>query len=179
MPFLGKLIISIVLLDMVIYWQHRVFHKLPLLWSVHKVHHSDLDLDATSALRFHPIEILISISVKMIAIMILGVPASAIVVFEVILSSMAIFNHSNLYIPKPIENTLRILFVTPQMHIVHHSLEREVSNTNFGFNLSVWDRLFNSYKDNFNQNTEIGIDENSKRINYGFIDLLKMPFNRN
>lgn len=135
-----------VALDFVIYAQHVVFHRVPWLWRLHRVHHADLDLDVTTGLRFHPIEILISFAIKAAAIAVLGVPAWAVLAFEVALNALALFNHANVSLPDAIEPTLRLAVVTPQMHEIHHLVEPSDTNSNFGFNLSLWDRLFRTYR---------------------------------
>jgi len=140
------ILIAVVLLDLAIYAQHVVFHAVPLLWRLHMVHHSDRDIDVTTALRFHPLEILLSMLIKMVLVVILGAPAVAVLLFEVLLNGMAMFNHANVRLPKPVDRLLRMLVVTPDMHRVHHSTIRRETNSNFGFNLSVWDRLFGSYR---------------------------------
>lgn len=140
------IILAIVVLDLVIYWQHRLFHLWPWLWRLHKVHHADLDYDTTTAVRFHPLEILLSMLIKLSAVVVLGVPPVSVVIFEILLNACAMFNHGNVRLPEVIERPLRWLIVTPNMHRVHHSIELKESNTNFGFCLSVWDRLFRSYQ---------------------------------
>ncbi len=137
--------LSLILLDLLIYWQHRLFHKIPFLWNVHRFHHKDLRLDCTSALRFNPLEMLLSLGIKVIAILTLGISSEAVIIFEVLLNSMAMFNHANIRLPHKIEHCIRTLFVTPDMHRIHHSDIVHQSQHNFGFNLSLWDRLFNSY----------------------------------
>lgn len=145
LPWWLSLILSIVILDGVIYWQHRIFHRVPLLWKLHRVHHYDPDYDLSTALRFHPIEIFLSVLIKNLAILIIGAPVLAVILFEVILNSMALFNHSNLAIPRKTDQVLRKFIVTPDMHRVHHSTDIQEMHHNFGFNLSIWDRWFNSY----------------------------------
>lgn len=140
-------ILGIIVLDGAIYAQHVAFHKVPVLWRLHRMHHSDLDLDVTTGLRFHPIEILISLGVKAVVILAFGIPAIAVVIFEVILNAMAMFNHANAGIPNAFEPWLRAFVVTPQMHEVHHSVIRTDTDSNYGFNLSVWDRLFRTYRE--------------------------------
>ena len=137
---------GIVLLDLAIYMQHVTFHAVPALWRVHRMHHADLDIDVTTGARFHPLEIVVSMLVKFAVIAALGVPAVAVVVFEVLLNATSMFNHGNVRVPAAIEPALRWLLVTPDMHRVHHSLERDETNSNFGFNLSLWDRLFGTYR---------------------------------
>lgn len=136
---------SIILLDGIIYWQHRIFHIVPWLWRLHRLHHSDLEFDTTTALRFHPIEMLISLAIKASAIMLLGIPATAVLIFEIILNALALFNHANIHLPEKLDSLLRRLIVTPDMHRVHHSIIVKESSTNYGFNLSLWDKIFGSY----------------------------------
>jgi sterol desaturase/sphingolipid hydroxylase (fatty acid hydroxylase superfamily) len=138
--------LSILLLDGIIYAQHRVFHAVPILWRLHRMHHTDLELDATTALRFHPLEILLSLLVKIAAVLLLGAPVVAVIAFEIILNATAMFNHSNVRIPHTIDRWLRLVVVTPLMHRVHHSVVGDETNSNFGFNLPWWDRLFGTYR---------------------------------
>ena len=139
-------ICSVILLDLLIYWQHVMMHRIPLLWRLHRVHHVDLDIDVTTGARFHPIEILLSMLIKILAIMLLGAPVLAVLVFEITLNAMAMFNHSNVRLPKAIDSLLRWLIVTPDVHRVHHSVEVIETNSNYGFNLVCWDRLFGTYR---------------------------------
>jgi sterol desaturase/sphingolipid hydroxylase (fatty acid hydroxylase superfamily) len=145
MPAAVSVIVGIVALDFTIYLQHVLFHKLPLLWRFHKTHHMDLDLDVTSGLRFHPVEIVISLLIKDAAIIFLGVPVFAVFLFEVILNGTSIFNHGNIYIPPVIDRFLRLIVVTPDMHRVHHSVKGKETDSNFGFNIPWWDRLMGTY----------------------------------
>lgn len=138
-------ILALVILDCIIYWQHRLMHMLPWLWRLHAIHHSDADLDVSSAVRFHPLEITVSLLVKLAAIMLLGVHPLAVLVFELILSSSALFNHANLRFPQGVDQFVRLFWVTPNMHRIHHSCVWREHNQNFGFALSCWDRLFHSY----------------------------------
>ena len=140
-----KIVLAIILLDAIIYWQHRLMHRWPWLWHMHRIHHSDADLDVSTAVRFHPLEIFISIAVKVLAIMALGVHPVAVIIFEIMLSSFALFNHSNLRFPQQLDTVLRWFCVTPNMHRIHHSQDWQEHNTNYGFALSWWDRLFASY----------------------------------
>lgn len=133
-------------LDAAIYLQHVVFHRVPVLWRVHRLHHADLDVDATTALRFHPIEIVLSMLFKMGLVAALGVPAWSVLVFEITLNGAALFNHGNVAIPPRVDRWLRKLIVTPDVHRVHHSVIPEETNSNYGFNLIVWDRLFGTYR---------------------------------
>ena len=136
---------SVVILDLVIYLQHRLFHAVPVLWRLHKVHHTDIDFDVTTAVRFHPLEICLSLSIKMVIVVLLGAPPLAVTMFEILLSSLALFNHSNVQLPTTLGTALRWCLVTPDMHRVHHSIRPQEHNRNFGFNLSCWDRLLGSY----------------------------------
>ncbi|MCI0749327.1 MAG: sterol desaturase family protein [Nevskiales bacterium] len=144
-PVAVEAVLAFLALDALIYWQHRIFHKVPAFWRLHRVHHSDLEFDATTALRFHPAEILLSMLIKMAAVALLGAPAVAVVVFEIALNGTAMFNHANLRLPPAVDRVLRLMVVTPDMHRVHHSVHRVEHDTNFGFNLPWWDRLFGSY----------------------------------
>jgi len=140
-----EIIVAIVVLDMLIYWQHVASHLIPALWRVHQVHHLDRDIDTTTGVRFHPIEILLSMLFKMACVLALGPAAVAVFLFEVILNASAMFNHANVHLPKSVDRLLRCIIVTPDMHRVHHSVNSDETNSNYGFNLSVWDRLFGSY----------------------------------
>lgn len=138
--------VALVILDLAIYAQHVAFHKVPVLWRLHRVHHCDVELDATTGLRFHPIEIALSMAFKIALVIALGAPAVAVIVFEVGLNALAMFNHANVRLPERIDRVLRRLVVTPDMHRVHHSIHRDETDSNYGFNLSVWDRLFGTYR---------------------------------
>ena len=133
-------------LDLAIYVQHVVFHKIPLLWRLHRMHHADLDIDVTTGVRFHPFEILISLAIKIAVILALGVPVVAVILFEVMLNASSIFNHANVAMPGWLDRLLRLVVVTPDMHRVHHSILRRETDSNFGFNLPWWDRLFGTYR---------------------------------
>ncbi len=139
--------ISLLLLDLLIYGQHVMMHKIPLLWRLHRMHHTELALDVTSAVRFHPIEIIISMLIKMAFVLIMGIPAPAVIVFEILLNGLALFNHSNLKLALPIEKFLRTFIITPEVHWIHHSDISSETNSNFGFNLCIWDKLFRTYVD--------------------------------
>lgn len=139
-------IASLLILDFIIYLQHVMFHAIPALWRFHRMHHSDLEFDVSTALRFHPLEIVLSMIIKLIAVALLGLPALAVLVFEILLNATAMFNHSNIHIPQPVDRVLRLFVVTPDMHRVHHSVKPEEANTNFGFNLPWWDRLWGTYR---------------------------------
>ena len=139
-------LVSIVILDLVIYLQHVMFHAVPALWRLHRMHHADLEFDVTTGLRFHPVEILLSMGIKLAMVMALGPPAVAVLIFEVLLNATAMFNHSNIRLPMLVDRFLRLIVVTPDMHRVHHSIIPEETNSNFGFNLPWWDRLLGTYK---------------------------------
>jgi len=145
-PSWAAVVAGVVVLDLAIYLQHVMFHAVPALWRLHRMHHADLDIDVTTGARFHPVEIVISMLIKFAVIAALGVPPVAVVLFEVLLNATSMFNHSNVRIPLALEPALRWLVVTPDMHRVHHSIERDETNSNFGFNLSLWDRLFGTYR---------------------------------
>ncbi len=138
--------LAVVALDLAIYVQHVVFHAVPLLWRLHRMHHTDLDLDVTSGTRFHPLEMILSMLIKFGVLFVIGPPAVAVLIFEVVLNAMAMFNHANARIPQTLDRVLRMLVVTPDMHRVHHSVIPVETNSNFGFNLSLWDRLFRTYR---------------------------------
>ncbi len=172
--------LSIVLLDLTIYWQHRLFHTLPLGWRIHKVHHADPDFDVTTGLRFHPIEILLSMSIKIAAIWLLGIPPLAVLIFEVLLNATAMFNHSNVALPEPFDHFLRLFIVTPDMHRIHHSVIPAETNSNFGFNLTYWDHLFGTYHSDpkiRQQEMSIGLPEYQQDSQVAkFLGMLILPF---
>jgi sterol desaturase/sphingolipid hydroxylase (fatty acid hydroxylase superfamily) len=140
-------LIGFLVLDLVIYAQHVAFHKVPVLWRLHRMHHADLDIDVTTGVRFHPFEILISMAIKIATVIVFGIPAVAVLLFEVVLNATAMFNHANVSMPAALDRALRLVLVTPDMHRVHHSVLRRETDSNFGFNLPWWDRLFGTYRD--------------------------------
>ena len=144
-PEAMTMVASVVLLDLAIYLQHLIFHAVPLLWRLHRVHHADLDFDLTTGTRFHPIEILGSMGIKFLIIVTLGPPVLAVLIFETLLNVTSMFNHSNIAMPERMDRILRVLLVTPDMHRVHHSIDRTETNSNFGFCFSMWDRLLGTY----------------------------------
>jgi sterol desaturase/sphingolipid hydroxylase (fatty acid hydroxylase superfamily) len=146
-PGLLEFLLALLILDLAIWFQHYVSHKIPLFWRLHKVHHADVDIDVSTAIRFHPIEIALSMLWKIVLVLVFGPSAIAVVVFEVILNGCAIFNHANIALPAWLDRLLRLVIVTPDMHRVHHSVLRHEHDSNFGFNLSVWDRIFGTYTD--------------------------------
>lgn len=145
-PFWITVIVSVVAMDFIIYLQHVMVHAVPALWRLHRVHHADLDYDLTTGARFHTLEIILSMLIKCATIVVLGPPVVAVVIFEVVLNATAMFNHANVRLPLAIDRRLRWIVVTPDMHRVHHSVEDDEANSNFGFNLPWWDRLFGTYR---------------------------------
>ena len=146
LPFWLSVVVSIALLDLAIYLQHVMFHAVPALWRLHRMHHADLDFDVTTGARFHPIEILLSMAIKLAVVAALGPPALGVLIFEVLLNATAMFNHGNLRIATGLDRVLRLVVVTPDMHRVHHSILAPETNSNFGFNLPWWDRMFGTYR---------------------------------
>lgn len=177
LPAAASWIITIMVLDFIIYIQHVLFHFLPVLWRFHKVHHSDLDIDVTTGIRFHPVEILISMGIKLVAVAAFGFPAGAVLLFEVLLNATSLYNHSNVYIPPELDRLIRLLIVTPDMHRVHHSIIMEESDRNFGFSFSWWDRLCGTYQaqpSDGHDGMTIGLAD-IRQAN-SFFRLLAMPF---
>lgn len=145
-PGWAAVILAIVILDLAIYLQHVMFHAVPALWRLHRMHHADTDFDVTTGARFHPVEIVLSMVLKLAVVAALGAPAVAVLIFEVLLNATAMFNHSNLRLPDAVDRIMRLFVVTPDMHRVHHSVIERETNANFGFNLPWWDRLFGTYR---------------------------------
>ena len=145
LPFWVEVALVVLILDFAIWLQHLITHKVPLLWRLHRVHHADVDMDVTTAIRFHPVEIALSMALKIGLVYLLGPAAIAVVLFEIILNGTAMFNHSNLALPGWIDRPLRRVLVTPDMHRVHHSVHRAEHDSNYGFSLSIWDRMFGTY----------------------------------
>ncbi|MEP1448548.1 MAG: sterol desaturase family protein [Paraglaciecola sp.] len=171
---------SVLLFDCLIYWQHRLFHRVPMIWRIHRVHHADPHLDASTGLRFHPLEIALSLIIKIAAVFLIGAPVLAILTFEVLLNAMAIFNHSNIKLPLKLDKLLRTCIVTQAMHRIHHSQVVHETDSNFGFNLSIWDRLFGSYIEeaaNGDEGIKLGLKEYAgAQTNTQLKALLLMPF---
>ena len=166
LPLMLAIILSVVVLDLAIYLQHVMVHAIPLLWRLHRVHHADLDFDVTTGARFHPLEIILSMLIKFAVILLLGPPLVAVVLFEILLNATAMFNHSNVQLPKRLDRIVRWFVVTPDMHRVHHSVEDDETNSNFGFSLPWWDRLLGTYRDQpraGQQNMTIGIHGSTPR----------------
>jgi sterol desaturase/sphingolipid hydroxylase (fatty acid hydroxylase superfamily) len=175
-----EVILSVLILDLIIYWQHRIFHKVPVLWRLHRVHHVDQDIDVTTGSRFHIIEIFLSLMIKFSAIILLGVPVIAVIIFEVVLNATAMFNHSNVALPAKFDKYLRWFLVTPDMHRVHHSRIVAETNSNYGFNIPLWDRMFSSYIDQPKQghiDMEIGVKGfDDKSTTQHLHKMLLLPF---
>jgi len=172
----------LLLLDLAIYLQHRVFHYVPVLWRLHRMHHADLDIDVTTGARFHPIEILLSLAIKFVVIVTLGIPALAVLFFEIALNATSMFNHSNVRMPLPVERVLRWLVVTPDMHRVHHSIVRRETDSNFGFNFPWWDRLLRTYRaqpEAGHERMTIGIEQFRDPKELRLDRMLSQPFREN
>ena len=179
LPYLLKIIFSVLVLDFVIYLQHIVFHSVPLFWRLHMVHHTDMDIDVTTGVRFHPIEIILSMGIKMIVVILIGAPAVAVLIFEIILNGTSMFNHGNVHYSQNIDSILRLLVVTPEMHRVHHSTIRWETNSNLGFNFPWWDRLFGTYRDQpakGHLEMTIGLDQYKEPNKLTLPWLLVLPF---
>jgi len=177
-----ELALALITLDLWIYWQHRLFHKVPLLWRVHRVHHSDIELDVTTSGRFHLVEIALSFGIKATAILVIGVSPLAIIVFELMLNISAMFNHSNFNLPPLWERWIRSFIVTPAMHRIHHSAKVNETNSNFGFCLSWWDTIFQTYKKNSVQSDIdmcIGLTEFRSESSQTLLSLVLQPFRSN
>ncbi len=181
-PYAATVILALLMLDLLIYGQHVLMHKIPLLWSVHRMHHTEIGLDVSSAVRFHPIEIIISMLIKMLFVLILGVPVVAVIIFELLLNGLALFNHSNLKLPKGIDKFLRKFIVTPEVHWIHHSDIAQETNSNYGFNLIFWDKLFSTYRDKPALDYPImrqGLSEFGVEQSLSLYKLLMLPFQGN
>jgi sterol desaturase/sphingolipid hydroxylase (fatty acid hydroxylase superfamily) len=146
LPYILKVFISVLALDLIIYGQHVMFHIVPLFWRVHMMHHADLDIDVTTGLRFHPIEVMLSMGIKLAAVIIIGPPVMAVILFEIFLNGTSMFNHGNIRMPLNVDRLLRLVVVTPDMHRIHHSVIIKETNSNFGFNFPWWDRVFGTYR---------------------------------
>ncbi|RJP56925.1 MAG: sterol desaturase family protein [Deltaproteobacteria bacterium] len=181
-PFIVNVILSVLLLDLLIYAQHVTFHYLPLFWRLHKVHHIDQDIDVTTGVRFHPLEIILSTLIKCAVVILLGMPVIAVVIFEILLNASSMFNHGNISLSEKLDRWLRLIVVTPDMHRVHHSIIKEENNSNFGFNLPVWDRVFGTYKaqpEKGHLQMEIGLKEYGDVSRTALMELLLIPFRKN
>lgn len=179
LPAWVGVVASVIILDLAIYLQHVLFHAVPALWRLHRMHHADLEFDVSTGLRFHPVEILLSMLIKFAAVAALGAPALAVLIFEVLLNATSMFNHGNVRIPLGIDRLLRWLVVTPDMHRVHHSILARETNSNFGFNLPWWDRLFGTYRAQPAAGHEamtIGIEQFRESRELGLDRMLVQPF---
>lgn len=180
LPHWQSVLLSVISLDLMIYWQHVIFHKFPILWQLHKVHHADRDFDLTTGLRFHPLEILLSMAIKITGITLLGAPVMAVMIFEILLNSTALFNHGNINLPLKFDHILRWAVVTPDMHRIHHSVITRETNSNFGFNIPWWDYLFGTYRDSpvmGQENMEIGLSEYQQTLRVEQLPwMLILPF---
>ena len=181
LPLAGWLAVplAVIVLDLVIYLQHVMFHAVPALWRVHRMHHADLDFDVTTGARFHPIEIVLSMIIKFAAVVALGAAPVAVLTFEVLLNATSMFNHANLRVPTPLDRVLRWFVVTPDMHRVHHSIVVRETNSNFGFNLPWWDRLLGTYRDQpsaGHSGMTIGIEQFRDEAQLRLDRMLTQPF---
>lgn len=182
LPVWLEVVLAIVLLDFAVWFQHVIMHFTPPLWAFHKVHHVEEDLDASTGIRFHPGEMLFSFGFKLVAIGLIGAPALAVFLFEVILNAASLFEHASIRIPTPIDSALRKVIVTPDMHRVHHSVYEDETNSNFGFCLSAWDRLFKTYRAqprDGHADMKLGLNERPSGGTTGFIWALFVPFRKN
>jgi sterol desaturase/sphingolipid hydroxylase (fatty acid hydroxylase superfamily) len=176
---LASIILTILILDLAIYFQHRVSHSLPFLWRFHKVHHTDIEFDASTSVRFHPIEIIFSMIYKLFIIMLLGANPIGVVLFEIILNAGSTFNHSNIKLPKFFENVLRYFIVTPDMHRIHHSVLPMETNSNYSFSVSIWDRIFKTYREDSSseqENMPIGLEKFRSQLSWK--EIVTLPFYR-
>jgi sterol desaturase/sphingolipid hydroxylase (fatty acid hydroxylase superfamily) len=172
------ILVSVLLLDLAIYLQHVLFHAVPGLWRLHRMHHADLEFDATTGLRFHPVEIVMSMAIKLAVVAALGPPAVAVLIFEVLLNGTALFNHANIDLPRRVDRWLRLIVVTPDMHRVHHSIDPRETNSNYGFNLPWWDRLLGTYvaqPAKGHEGMEIGIEQFRTRRDLWLDRMLVQP----
>jgi len=178
LPTAFEILISVILLDLIIYGQHLIFHAIPILWRLHRVHHADNDIDVTTGLRFHPVEILLSMLIKLSCVIALGAPAMAVVIFEIILNGMAMFNHANIRLPEKLDATIRLLLITPDVHRIHHSTIPSETDSNFGFNLSIWDRIFGTWQEQPELGHDrmcIGLKELQQAPTHNLLYMLRLP----
>ena len=179
LPYLLNIIFGVLILDLAIYLQHIMFHSVPLLWCLHMVHHTDMDFDVTTGVRFHPIEILLSMGIKLIVLFLIGASPTAVLIFEVLLNGTSMFNHGNVRYPQNVDSIIRLLVVTPEMHRVHHSTIRWETNSNLGFNFPWWDRLFGTYRPQpakGHLEMTIGLDQYKEPKKLTLLWLLILPF---
>ncbi|MFT4726479.1 MAG: sterol desaturase/sphingolipid hydroxylase (fatty acid hydroxylase superfamily) [Granulosicoccus sp.] len=181
MPVWVAFFISLFVMDLIIYFQHVMFHKVPILWRLHRMHHADLEFDVTTGIRFHPVEIVVSMSIKLATVLALGPPVLAVIVFEILLNATALFNHSNAKIPLKFDKILRWFVVTPDMHRVHHSVIPYETNSNYGFNLPWWDRILGTYRDqprNGHLEMTIGLEQFRSQIDLRLDQMLIQPLRK-
>ncbi|NQZ04590.1 sterol desaturase family protein [Idiomarina sp.] len=180
LPLWLAVMVSMIALDLVLYWQHRLFHRVPWLWRLHRVHHADPDFDVTTGVRFHPIEMILSLAIKAATILMLGAPAAAVIIFEIILNACSLFNHGNVQLPAKLETGVRKVLITQELHRIHHSSVKRETNSNYGFSVVWWDWLFGSYTDQphaGSDNVDIGLREfREEQRNTPFWTLLALPF---
>ena len=179
LPLYIEVIIGVILLDLAIYFQHVLSHKIPLLWRLHRVHHADQDIDVSTGLRFHPLEAMLSMLYKCVVILALGPVTIAVIIFELLLNASSMFNHSNIRLPHLFDKLLRAIIVTPDIHRVHHSVIRQETDSNYGFCISWWDRLFGTYTAQparGHEQMEIGLSQYQQSNTEGFLWTLKNPF---
>jgi len=179
LPYPFKVFFAVLAFDLIIYGQHVMFHSIPILWRLHMMHHADLDIDVTTGLRFHPLEILLSMGIKIAAVVVIGPPVLAVIIFEVLLNGTSMFNHGNILMPSTVDRFLRLIVVTPDMHRVHHSVIIKETNSNFGFNFPWWDRLFGTYKAQpaaGHDNMTIGLSQFRDEKKLTLLSLLTLPF---
>ena len=179
LPTALNVFIGVLALDLIIYGQHVLFHSVPLFWRLHMMHHADLDIDVTTGLRFHPIEVMLSMCIKIAAVIVIGPPVLAVILFEILLNGTSMFNHGNIRMPLNVDRLLRLAVVTPDMHRVHHSVIIKETNSNFGFNFSLWDRVFGTYRDQpaaGHDNMAIGLSQFRDEKKLSLPWLLALPF---
>jgi sterol desaturase/sphingolipid hydroxylase (fatty acid hydroxylase superfamily) len=174
-----EVVLAVVLLDLVLYLQHVMFHAVPLFWRFHMMHHADLDFDVTTGVRFHPVEVVFSMGIKLGAVTLLGAAPAAVLIFEVLLNTTSMFNHSNVWIPAAVDRVLRRILVTPDMHRIHHSIVPHETNSNFGFNVPWWDRMFGTYREEPSQGQvgmTIGLEQFRDPRWLSLAGILALPF---
>lgn len=174
-----KITLTLLALDFAVYYQHRLMHRWPLLWRLHQVHHTDVEFDASTAVRFHPLEIILSMLYKVIVVLLIGADPEAVIAFEIILNGSATFNHGNVYIPPKLDAILRSVIITPDMHRIHHSIRQEETDSNFGFSISIWDRLGRTYLIEPKQSQTampIGLKCYRQQASLGLLRMLRLPF---
>lgn len=179
LPIALSIVIAVMVQDLVIYWQHVIFHRVGFLWKFHKMHHADVDYDVSTGARFHPVEILLSMVLKLLVVLLLGPPVVAVIIFEILLSSIAMFNHANAGLPEKIDRFARKFIVTPDMHRVHHSVIRDEHNSNYGFNLPWWDYMFGTYRPQPSAGHDkmtIGLNEYQSHRKQSIFWMLLLPF---